>query len=424
MRSESPISTYSQSDLHAYYKLHVREPKSWWIKADKALDPVVAEIPPEYGRILKFAKNLLAEHKYKIARWQWLLPREDPYGLDDLPRLQRFCGLDHIGLEPFRSELRVVCLELREEHPKLSLWIDKRIALLDFKRGRVQDLPQDKVYLGIMFRQSQMLAQNLVHKGEFKDAAKMARQLANEAMHAAGQVAKLHLARDVSKQWQISANLMVPYDFTDLSREDFFPDDISKTNNEKASTLWRSIGNIRKCLVAVAETPDAGHLGFWVPLSSGAINMQLPGAPEAFHKLEGKAIFKEDLPPLTGFSAELTAAWINYMINEVNGHVILSTPFISPKSPSQSFEDVVAVFNMHISPHDESLKRAYHKEWLTVVSKQISQFIEVSYNATRFRILAENGGKVRGIENGSTVFDVLASSGHDRIKLEGQRKEK
>ena len=77
------------------------------------------------------------------------------------------------------------------------------------------------------------------------------------------------------------------------------------------------------------KLPDAGLPGF---LSSGAI--KLSRSSEVFG--EGKAILRRIFLRLTGFSAELTAAWITYMINEVNGHVILSTPLLALKAEGQS----------------------------------------------------------------------------------------
>lgn len=104
---------------------------------------------------------------------------------------------------------------------------------------------------------------------------------------------------------RFSANLMVPVPLRGSSGPGYVPNSVAESNSRKASELWNHsmVSNI--CLLIVAETKGSSHSGFWVPLMRGEDDADLPGAAAAYYRMEANGVFKDDLPPLTGFQKHL-----------------------------------------------------------------------------------------------------------------------
>jgi hypothetical protein len=143
-------------------------------------------------------------------------------------------------------------------------------------------------------------------------------------------------------------------------------------------------------LVIVDETSSGEHVGFWVPCCPGEKQLYLPGAPRAFMTAESSSVYKDDLPPLDGFSDKLGSSWQAYITNNLKEDMFVSIPLVVLSEEHTAGKQSVAVMNLNVKGRDQSplSRRAYHQEWLLVAAEKAKPFLEVSYWCTVIKLNA------------------------------------
>ncbi|HNJ19228.1 MAG TPA: hypothetical protein PKI24_14950 [Nitrospira sp.] len=409
MSDNDLISSYSTDKLLSYYADKVKQPAwlRWFRNADIALDKSKESLPSQAGKFVRLGREITNEMRYRSAMWKWLHPANPTLCLDELSSLQKLTAFDHLDSKTFLRGLRDHCREFMRQHPQLRLWIEKRNALLDFAIEQACDIPEQLSLTAIALRQAQNQTYGLISDGQSAQAIDMAGQISERAMYAAVQAVLNVLGKNKTDACPASANLMVPCRVADLECDGFLPNELARQNHARAARLWKHLAQPNKCLVVIAETAEAGHLGFWVPLDSGGSRLSLAGAPTAFIHQEGTAVFKDDLPLLQGVPDALAVEWTAYMKSEFQEQMFVSLPFIVPKTDTVGGKLVAGVLNVNASPpSDDGWRRAYHKEWLALARKNIDQFVEVAFIVNKLKSKARTNQDLK-IDTGSSLWDSL-----------------
>jgi len=218
-----------------------------------------------------------------------------------------------------------------------------------------------------------------------------------QAMHAAA--LSVTQALGIEGTSSLSANLMVPF-----SGDVEFP---ANENWTRATDLWAG-ADASKRLVVVGETEGSAHAGFWVPATRGEGGAVLPGAPTAYVHLEGDAVFKDDLPHLTGFGERIEARWRSYMLDGFRQKLFVSVPLRAPNGVGGYIAP--AVLNVNADAQDVTRwKRAYHREWLALVGERVQPFVEIAMTSWLITLNHERPDARLG--TGSEAWDTLPAVG-------------
>jgi hypothetical protein len=201
----------------------------------------------------------------------------------------------------------------------------------------------------------------------------------------------------------VSANLMVPVS----GAAEWMPTPEIRRNGDRSRALWAGLNSENRLLI-VAQTAGAEHVGFWVPLARAERGGPwLPGAPTAFRHGRGDAVFKEDLPPLSGFPDAVAARWKAYMITHFAQRMFVSVPFVAPKGGPGASRVVVSVLNVNVDAADlTGWRRASHPEWLKVARDRSRPFVEIAFEAL-IVMSAEPGADAPALNTGWVEFDSL-----------------
>jgi hypothetical protein len=409
------IRTHEQRELVDYFNRRLPPKKSRWLALvasgeteDIRLEIGPVKIPFPAGAFRYFARSILQSE----AARRWLQPDSPCLGIAELERLQMEVGLGDVDLAEFAREIKYECRQLSRDHPELNLWIRRRSALLDYILEPPQQPSSESVRAVMGLHQGLMQAVSYVYSMENMEAvAGMADDLSATALNAAAQEVCLILGKGPC---YVNANLMVPLKLTDSSGPGFTPAGAGVAV-ERSARLWAGRASAAKCLMVVAETENAGHLGFWVPLARGADGVaNLPGAPAAYFGLVGDAVFKDDPPDLVGFPNDLNRDWQEYILHHLHEDLFVSLPFLVPGAPPPSAATTVAaVLNVNVRPSDaENWRRGYHKEWLEIASGRAAPFVEVAFHA--FLVKMEAYRRARGsfvaLDTGIQPWDTLPGS--------------
>jgi hypothetical protein len=375
--------------------------------------------PVIIGKFKDIFRNLTIDSRYRYAAWKWLRPNQPTLGLKDLSALKKLAGLDHLDLAAFLPSLAAHCTEMRRQHPALKYWIQRRHSLIEFNLHPPLHVPEPLRETEVNLRFALIQVLSAFYQKFFTEAVALAESLSTLAMEAAARAAFSVFAVDPKSPCHLSANLMVPTGLAGSDGPGYVPTHIARQNAARASELW-SETNAKRCLVIVAETSEAQHIGFWAPLVFGDNGESLPGAPEAFQQMEGSAVFKEDLPPFSGFSAKVQAKWRAYMLSHFAEKMFVSLPLKVPTPTGGTL--VAAVLNVNANPPDEDgWKRAYHKEWLAIARDRVAPFVEVAYHAFRVGIEANHAiGTPFRLDTGSSAWDSLPGFVERKLLPEGK----
>ncbi|MFZ0680768.1 hypothetical protein [Candidatus Binatus sp.] len=408
------IRTQRLAELVDYFDQRLPARKSKWLALvasseteDLKLEigPLKIPFPARAFRIV--GRSILLSE----AARRWLRPNFPCLSVADLGRLQREAALDDVDLAAFASEIKYECLQLSRDHPELMFWIRKRTALLDYILEPPKQPSSESLRGVIGLHQGLMQAVSYVYSMDNMEAvAGMADDLSATALNAAAQEVCSILGKGPC---YVNANLMVPLKMTNGSEPVFSPAGTTAAV-ERSNKLWAGRTSAARCLMVVAETEDAGHLGFWVPLARTADGGDLPGAPTAYFRLSGDAVFKDDLPDLIGFADDLNRDWQDYIVKHLHEDLFVSLPFLVPGAPPpSSATTVAAVLNVNVRPSDaESWRRGYHKEWKDIATGRAAPFIEVAFHAFLVKMEAYRraGGSFVPLDTGVKPWNTLPGS--------------
>jgi hypothetical protein len=293
------------------------------------------------------------------------------------------------------------------------------LALLDFVAHADEEHATDSSHTAILLRSR--LLQVVAYLYSLRPSglvAASAEELSWAALSAASQELCISLA---TGPCEYNANLMVPVSSSGGKAELGAFSGMAAA--ERASTVWSAVPEVERCLLVAAETEQAGHLGFWVPLARGNRGEYLPGAPAAFMGMSGTAVFKNDLPDLTGFPKEVNAAWGEYMHRHFKQDLFISIPYFVPM-PNGIGTKVAAILNVNVQSQNESWCRAYHKEWLDIATRRLAPFIELALYATLVRAEAarRNGDGYVELDTGALTWNNLPGVQVERL-IEGSDNE-
>lgn len=129
-------------------------------------------------------------------------------------------------------------------------------------------------------------------------------------------------------------------------------------------------------------------------------SLTLPGAPSAFADSQGFAVFKDDLPPLKGFTGEQTTAWHNYMRTYFREDLFVSLPYTLNSSANE--KQVFAICNVNVKPiKPDAWRRAYHLEWLCEARDQVKSSLCQAYEA--FQLMCDCDTLIHGYGGGAGI---------------------
>lgn len=328
-------------------------------------------------KIRDLFRNWTYPQNLNSAVARWLQP--EALGLDDIDRLRWESKLDYLDTKSFVLALKDACKEVGIQDEPLKLWIFNRTSLLDYllfpPSGQSTDLLEADLKLGILLNRARgFLELDPVRVREY--AKKTLAQALESAANATSRI--LGPKPEDSQVW---ANLMVPINKDQLQSTFFSQGTGVNENINRARKLWQHTPQqASKVLVVVAETNEENnHFGFWVPVYDRG-SLVLPGAPTAFVKCEGSAVFKDDLPHLINFCHEQNQAFQNYMNFHFKESLFVSLPLTLESSANN--RRVVAVLNVNVIPRSpDSWRRAYHLEWLREATKQVKSSLCQAYEA-------------------------------------------
>lgn len=309
---------------------------------------------------------------YETLAYDWVNPK-NPMNLEEARnRLRQIDDSERPTIEE-KANLLILKCQAFGRNNSFSGWVKKRCALLEIfiDSPRVPDIEHTKPWI-YLFRKL-IKAFGELKTGKQTSAAASAFEVLQESLDVAAKHVSVILKKSYSK---VSGNLMIPLGFDYQKKEPWFPGEIPKANFQRALTVWGSWAKkATKCLVIVGETPKpSGYLGFWIPLIQR--EKHLPGAPFAFSKSRGSAVFKNDLPMLQGFPDTMKKRWFSYMKKDFNEDMFLSIPLLNENN------DTIAVFNINsVSSPDDGWKRAYHDEWLNIAINRASHYLALAYAA-------------------------------------------
>jgi hypothetical protein len=366
----SVISSHDRDALKAYFDAQVSRPR-WkpWLRGGDTLEPSVtiplAGVPVKIGGPRELFRTLTLDSRAWFAAWHWLRP-DGPYStLDRLPSLRHQAGLDHLDSANFVLAVTANCREMARQHEPLGLWVRRRISLLEHAASPPHPVSHRYDRAAFLLRQTLFFADapggDAASVGAKLD---LTAQVGQDALETAGALVAEALGVDAP---QYSVNLMVPMRLRSREGPDIRPNNaeaatVAAENREKAAALWQTC-KADRCLTVVAETRNARHLGFWVPLCRGHHDADIPGAPRAFFRGEGFAVFKDDLPKVIGFDPGLADDWDRYMRRDFQDSLFVSLPFSVPRTTGGTGDAMpIAVVNVNAirSDDDTSWMRAYH----------------------------------------------------------------
>lgn len=371
-----PFLTDDLAGIDEYFRRSYKCPYKWpWLETFEGL---AAEAKPELkvAKIVSlsvpagFFRRRTLPSRYKYATWHWLSPNQK-MRLADVQLLKNISGLNHVSdNEVFARQLILYCTRVKAEHPQLARWIERRSALLEKLAVHQTEIPSEAVNaqaLALHRLAADLMAEkrgvSLVT--DVEDLRDILAVIASEALRV--------LSRSGQK-CRLSANLMIRTVLSDEVRSGTFLIGHSTRPADVAARVWGEDGQATECLVVVAETVKDKHAGFWVPLIRSGNGETLPGACRAYSYDCATAIFKHDLPDLTrlGFSASINERWNNYLTTCFEERLFVSFPIRTPLRRGSS-SNVAAIVNINANPLDrDDWSRAYHREWLDVVEKNIS----------------------------------------------------
>ena len=398
------INTHSTDELKEYIRLNMPRPR-WrpWYKAIDKIDASLAVGPIRVGKVRGLFRELTNGSRLKFAAYTWLRPEPPTFGPKDIATVRAASGLDHFENRVFSNRLGEAFNDLIRSHPKLELWIRRRMALLDYERPQEEAFQELKDHaLSMRFALAQAFAAAPQNP---RDANLIAREVCANALTAAAEAARLVLGRGACR---FSANLMVPAALHNSLVPCLEPTAAVLKNAQKAADLWKELpgSTTDKCLVVLAETADANQVGFWVPLSRGDHRNYLPGAPTAYFGLRGSAVFSDDLPTLEGFSRTLLDRWKLYMTQDFQDHMFVSLPLVIHR-PEDGGRKCIAVLNINASPQaqtEDGWRRAYHEEWLSLAPDRVAPFIEIALYAVNVQLETNDHSQRTEIDRSSAIW--------------------
>jgi hypothetical protein len=411
---ENPsIPTHRTDELRGYFDSHFKRPRTRWLPTADAAAEVLSfqHGPISIGPLTKVIRLATTEQRYRTAAWHWLRPEEPSCRIEELPYVQRAAGLDHVSRAAFVPRLQERCLEEMRRHPRLKRWIQRRMALLDFVVAPPVDVPEEVRDMGPLLRALLLQATALLGQGDRAGAGALAAKISVKALSAAAAAVKRILG---TGDCHLSANIMIPTVLDSLDGPRCVSGRIAQMKSARAAQLWQGFASLgERCLLIVAETEDADHMGFWIPIRQGQQLAPLPGAPEAFDTLEGSAVFKDDLPDLSAaFSPTINSRWHAFMTEHFKQRMFVSLPL---RLPAENAPTVGAVLNVNAAPTaEDGWRRAYHPVWLRAARDRAGPFIEAAYFATLIRREAEPAAWPR-IDTGARQWDTLPGAGPHRL---------
>jgi hypothetical protein len=392
------ISLHDQRGLETAFDRLVARPR-WrpWLKAfDKGASSTLQISGVKIGPILSIFRDMTEGGRYRSAAWNWLRPNKPCPALCDLGMVQANAGLDHFPRQEFAKRLVDNCRAVARDQTQLARWVRCREAALEFAATPPGDLPAELAD-GQVFLRRELTRATLLSLSDPKAAAAVAHSIARNAMNGAARAVNHVLGSDGSS---LSANLMIP-----VHRAVTVPIGLAPNaaNALMAETLWSGVeADVR--LVIVAETQGSNHAGFWVPVAKGQGGEVLPGATRAFLHREGDVVFKDDLPPLRGFSLDVERKWMGFMNQEFNHQLFVALPFRAPDGAGG--HAVPAVLNVNVETSDVGRwGRAHHPEWLATARCRAQPFIEIALGALLVRLHVTRNPLA--LATGSEAWDTL-----------------
>jgi hypothetical protein len=400
----TPLSIHDSAALAEYFDRRLK-PSKWKtgfksIDSIAKLDVAIDVGPVKVHRLTELVRDLTLEPRLNFATLKWLRPHEPTMKLSELAGLGELAGLDHLHAADFATRLIHRSTELMRQHPLLANWVLHRNAALEFvARPPKASVPEELVDWELQLRHALMRA-HLLARSSRGIAANAAARVMRHAMEAAAIAVAKALGAENSG---ISANLMVPVS----GAAEWMPNEDTRRNAERALALWEGLDSAHRLLI-VAQTAGVEHLGFWVPVARAQRGgLWLPGAPTAYRHGQGDAVFKEDLPPLSGFPDAVATRWKAYMFGHFAQRMFVSLPFVAPRGGPGGARMVVSVLNVNVEASDLSgWRRASHPEWLKVARDRSRPFAEIAFEALVV-MLAESGADAPVLNTGSVEFDSL-----------------
>jgi hypothetical protein len=400
-----PINTHDPTALTEYFNREVKRP-GWrpWLRGLDDLDLGIAAGPVHVGKLMVMFRSVTTDSRLRYAAYRWLSPRRPTPIAADIAAIQSVAGLDHLDRKTFSAKLTETLEELQRDHPRLALWILRRLALLD-------EPPEEEVFQELKdnaWRIGYSLATALlVARQEPPEANRLAKDACVSALTAAAEAVRRVLGKGGCS---LSANLMVPAALGANPVPCLEPTNIVTSNAGKAEALWRELPSYKKekSLVIMAETPGVNQVGFWVPLALGDEKACLPGAPAAFIFQRAAAVFANDLPSLVGFPGTLRETWNHYMHQDFEDQMFVSLPFVMRKTATGN-QQTIAVLNVNANPpSDDGWRRGYHDEWLVQATERAAPFMGLALLALSVQLETSPTSQRTGIEPGSEVWNLPA----------------
>ncbi len=402
----APINTHEIGELSEYFAKNFPDP--WWqslFKIDTSRD-VDVDLGNFKARLpLQALRPFTISPLLTIAAKRFIRPPGHYPTREELARLHAAVGLTNLKESEFAEKLRDRCVELQHLHEPLSRWIRRQLALIDFMLTPPPEMSPDSRRAAIALRN--LIARTMALLPVSPSAAfNLAEQISRDALRAAA----LATCSVFGGECHVSANLMVPVR-NDRPLPTLTPGSAAELVRQRADALWAGLSSDRRLLI-VAETRGAGHIGFWAPAAKGTNGRELPGAPYAYLRMGGQAVFKDDLPRLDGFPGGIGTKWHQYMQQHFNESLFVSLPILFPDSALAGTGSVVAaVLNVNASPQrEETWFRAYHEEWLRIAQARVAEFAEAAYYAFQIQVEAcERAGNPVSIhiDTGSIIWDRL-----------------
>lgn len=326
--------------------------------------------------------------RYRAA-WLWINPASPVRRLNELPHVKQTCRFGEMEDFQFCSLLCTECRELQRQHPPLGRWIGQRLSLLEFKTNPFAGLSDDLEHAAYHTRQQFLRCHSMLYSNAALSRS-LADDLIDSALEGAAQ-AVCEILGNPPHLCRATANLMIPVEPRALGSVQVLATEDGLRNRETANAVWngeRFSSELR--LLIAAETKGAHHLGFWVPLIRSETGETLPGAPTAYEKLHGSAVFKDDLPDMRSFPGALPDRWRAYIKGNLAEKLFVSLPFIARTSDTKVRRECVAVLNVNADPPDgHDWHRAYHQEWLNLATREAAKFVEPAINALRLRTVVD-----------------------------------
>lgn len=334
--------------------------------------------------IPQITQAISPNHRYYVAAYRWLQPNEPLMTSSDLNRCRSEFGLDSLPLATFAEEVAARCSLIQQTHPVLKNWIEKRVALLAFHFDRPVFDYAEGHRVAKKLRELSDAAMALYFQGHYVEAATVASDGVSDSLLAAGSTVNAVLSKH---NCTLQASIMMPYSGDPNSIPLLEPLELVSHNRQKASQIWSHLQVPATNLVIVGETKPPQHIGFWVPVISADQTKSLPGAPWAFQRMEGSAVFRDDPPPLTGFDTKLEGEWLRYIRNDLVEPVFLSLPYFHTDDRT-GIDKVVAVLNIDAIPASVDWKRSFHREWTDKAVQAAAPFVEVAIKCAKIRYMS------------------------------------